>query len=123
MPIEEAIITMNYELAKELKEAGFPARCSHTYCPDNEQHPYKGCDEVIEPSLSELIAECGESFEYLEYSKRGTEDSSNTHWLEKKGRWTAASSDDNGITTEDEQGHTPSEAVARLWLALNKKPV
>lgn len=89
---------MNYDLAQQLKDAGFPVQNS-------------GWDEGFEeklklPTLSELIAACGERFCLF---LKGT-------------TWIA------GISTEEpswypeasEEGDTPEEAVARLWLALNK---
>ncbi len=114
---------MNYKLAKELKDNGFSQEkdiggqfiCSHNQpcilCPN-------GCrehDEVaLIPSLSELIDACGEEVfitnmkGYLK-SKEVTEE-----WLAIKGY---------GIKKPEDitQGKTPEEAVARLWLALNKK--
>lgn len=89
---------MNYELAKKLKEAGFPKQLTKgLYFPN----------DVYLPTLSELIEACGEGF----------------HNLEKfKIKWMA-----NGCKYPDEnntylvEGSTPEEAVANLWLVLNKE--
>ena len=94
---------MNYELAKKLKEAGFPPRdrrcmaCVETHL---------GCDMTVMPPLSELIEACGEKFGSLTRSYGDT-----------VFKWKA-------IDSEHQIGrlaNTPEEAVAELWLALNKK--
>ena len=104
---------MNYELAKELKEAGFP----FTKVP--YEVVYKIIDEnayqklrfrndgdhfgtYIEPNLSELIEACGDEFWAL--TQQGTN------------QWEC--NDAQGkILVKDKK---PEEAVARLWLNLNE---
>lgn len=96
---------MTYELAKELKDAGFP------------QHPYnamcfcgaKTVDDPHHPTLSELIEACGEGFSrLLNHKKYG--------WVAYPTiEWTGEHA------THVSYEKTPEEAVARLWLALNKK--
>ncbi len=90
---------MDYELAVELKNAGFPHKdiCGFR-APD--------CDCRDEINLSELIEACGEGFYQLTRSISALGD-----WFAdgNKGEW--------GRTN----GFTPEEAVARLWLVLNKK--
>lgn len=97
---------MNYELAKELKEAGFEQKkASHLPHIDNEG-PFccvEGCN-VYAPTLSELIEACGERFSQLVAP---------TKTIGKI--WVAS-----GFGWKEEGGSTPEEAVARLWLALNK---
>lgn len=115
---------MNYELAKELKDAGFP-QYGHNYDEGGNRCIVQG--RFIEgnakdggtlegtayaPTLSELIEACGEDFKYL--SKRDD------------GKWVGGNHSGkivHGEYTEHSYqfGETPSEAVARLWLALNKK--
>lgn len=109
---------MDYELAKELKDAGFP----HTqggkvlyYNAVYKNHPfndYDGAyadgvtlsgDVIYVPTLSELIEACGGKFKLVE--------------LIDKNEWLACG---DYYRTYGE-GTTPEEAVARLWLALNKK--
>lgn len=92
---------MNYELAKELKEAGFPQHGTST--------AYSACEEdkcfsdACIFDLSELIEACeGQVFMLL--INRNLE-----------GRWAAA------LDGQGASGDTPTEAVARLWLTLNKK--
>lgn len=98
---------MNYELAKELKDAGFPQTdepniCGH--CGDG------GPDtEVRYPTLSELIEACGDRFASLIRKNGGWE--SNSKFLSNK---------DGTVDAHNWIGSTPEEAVTRLWLALNK---
>ncbi len=76
---------MEYELVKELKDAGFQW--------DDVEFFY--------PSLSELIEACGDGFFSLFRYKNCYEA--------------------NGDLGKEGRGITPEEAVARLWIALNKK--
>ncbi len=103
---------MNYELAKQLKEAGYPQNpiweceeCKNPDCPIRQK--YK--NEVHIPSLSELVKACGED-------------------LRSISRWKANSSADTwqvmgerGVVKYHYLGSTPEIAVARFWLALNNK--
>ena len=90
---------MNYELAKKLKDAGFPQNDKH-YCPQEECF-----DDACRPSLSELIEACGKDTFKLIYSA----------W-----EWIAYGS--IGYGSRMGTGQTSEEAVAHLWLELNKKP-
>ncbi len=98
---------MEYELAKKLKDAGFPQKTALTHVgqeigisePD-------GSDFVFTPTLSELIESCGDRFYSLIYP--GGKD-----WI-----CYSAKSDDYFVTAK---GAIPEEAVANLWLELNKK--
>lgn len=113
---------ISYELAKQLKDAGFPFAWEDTYDfriqPEElkdksysepllawiKEHHYK---TIHTPSLSELIEACGDKFKHL--SKNG----SDTYiWeavgITDKGYWGAT-------------GQVPEEAVAKLWMELNKK--
>lgn len=87
---------MNYELANELKDAGFPYQLDHY-------------EAGIFPSLSELIEGCGDGFFRLEKSAGNN--------------WTAMSGfDASGLIKEGYANcPTPEVAVAKLWLALQKK--
>jgi hypothetical protein len=90
---------MNYELAKKLKEAGFPLEFyMMTVCPPDapEILPY--------PTLSELIRACKVNCRYfkLRIQENGTVIELPNHW---------------DLQIKD----TPEEAVAELWLVLNKK--
>lgn len=92
---------MNYALAKELKEAGFPQTGNGEFIDAIGIGPVLGNNDVYVPTLSELIEACGEPI---------------TLWI-MSNRTDAQ----KGGTEIMETGTTPEEAVARLWLALNKK--
>jgi hypothetical protein len=100
-------VGMEYELAKELKDMGFPQgttvdanRYNHLAPDGNPTAPYL-IDCAYIPTLEELIEACG-GFAFKLLKLPGE-------------RWFAEESGDNAY------GSTPLEAVARLYLALNKK--
>jgi len=94
---------MNYELAKQLKDAGFPLNMSdHLECDYNHTEFIDRVWYHI-PTLSELIEACGEGFWSLTKHINFWQ----TNWRDGIGGDTA--------------GKTPEEAVANLWLAINKK--
>jgi hypothetical protein len=91
---------MTYELAKELKEEGFPQGDNY-----NPVHRiFEG--DVYDPTLSELIEACGESFANLR------------RWPDQT--FSAFTFPNKIGVSEPYTGSTPEEAVARLWLALRK---
>lgn len=96
---------MNYQLAKELKESGYQV-LSHG-------DDGRGCfGDVCVPTLSELIADCG--FKWSGFGSLKIDD----------GIWTASTpveKDEGRHFVFSQTGSTPEEAVARLWIALNKK--
>jgi hypothetical protein len=110
---------MQYELAKKLKDAGFRQDFYSAYLKwDKDDKEYNWEDpncSVIDkffdlsvPDLSDLIEACGHYFYQLT--------------KEDDGSWTCASINGYpksgfGVTNSP----TPEEAVAKLWLALNKK--
>jgi hypothetical protein len=104
---------MNYELSKQLKEAGFPQYRGFGekyYSSDKTlmMDVYLGSEEHLReeskkdsyyiPTLSELIEACGEVVLYI--NNKQTEATA------------------GGLEVE---GLTPQEAVAKLWLKLNKE--
>jgi hypothetical protein len=96
---------MDFELAKRLKDAGFPIREEtrvgfKAFLIEEEEKWYQY------PTLSELIEACGSKF-ILEV---GFTASGEKGWIAHEGFW-----------GKEARGSTPEEAVARLWLALNKK--
>ncbi len=115
---------MDYLLAKELKDAGFPQKqtvkffiqsddgnygfdFAQTY--DHalakewiEEHP----NFIVFPTISELIEACGDKFDGILIRR----DKNPYYWI-------AA---DTELNTEI--GSTPEEAVAHLWLELSKNP-
>lgn len=84
---------MNYELAKELKEAGFPRY------KDIDVEMYESEKQTYFSTLEELIEACGTEIELYV--------GENTSVANKRGG-------------PEVRCSTPTEAVARLWLALNK---
>jgi len=112
---------MDYKLAKKLRKAGFNqdtanvARFSQYRCPQTIGAGNIWCkpecpDKVYVPSLSELIEACGDKlFELYDTAN-------------KENPWQASVMVD--LETFERlfsHGKTPEEAVAKLWLKLNKK--
>ena len=94
---------MDYKLAKQLKDAGFPQNSAGAFI-FKDNIPKK--EPVLVPILSKLIEACGDRFFRL-VNFNGDSDAtwqSEAHNFEGHG-----------------QGKTPEEAVAKLWLKLNKK--
>ncbi len=113
---------MDIELAKELKEAGYPQDADLFYWmassggnhsviygipTEPEKHKRKGTEFYAMPMLADLIKECGNEFEAI--SKRGED------------QWLAMSKVELPDDSQGGFGKTPEEAVAKLWLALNQK--
>jgi hypothetical protein len=101
---------MDYELAKQLKDAGFPQKEPNAFvgivnASQGDEH-----GRAYFPTLEELLEACGDR--ELVLSKRIVE-------ADKEYEWRAVVPYPNPVGF----GSTPTEAVARLWLALNTKPV
>lgn len=106
---------MDYELAKKLKEANFPNK--NIYFIEEIPDSYindtlvKGSPSRWEnlPTLEELIEACGGGFEGL---------------VKSDNEWIAYSYDKvygMSIISVFFLGKNPTEAVAKLWLELNKE--
>lgn len=91
---------MDYPLAKALKDAGFPQEGRGWRAVDPDKIVARRDDFAYVPTLQELIEACGEDFECLR------------RWSTGWGAYT--------VTTHV-TAKTASEAVAQLWLALQKK--
>lgn len=111
---------MNYELAKKLKDAGFPQdenfseRCDDVFvcCIHQRRIDLKSGeknDAPYMPTLEELIDACGDEFHCLIYTTTGGIDSSFKFW----------SAGIDKYAKDWSNGKTPIEAVANLWLVLN----
>jgi len=108
---------MNYELAQELKDAGFPnikdlqhRQGREFILPDGSVPVYslgnaENVNDWFIPILEELIEACGEQFDRLVA-------------YHEKGDWEATSEKDSDGFFKSVSGKTPIEAVAGLWLAL-----
>jgi hypothetical protein len=91
---------MNYELAAELNDAGFPQGGTGSWIGPPDKIVWRSGDRVYVPTLGELIEACGERFKALTYRPHAK-------------TWSAEA--DNFMSC----GHSsPAEAVAYLWLAL-----
>jgi len=98
---------VTYELAKKLKDAGFPQR---------ELTVGNHIDKYYEPTLSELIKACGDDFDLLREPFGNPEDNHfdvfYRAFSKRSDLWSPIYVDVQG------EGSTPEEAVAKLWLAL-----
>lgn len=96
---------MSYELAKKLKEAGFSQKERLSEIKTVNFINGERVEDTYFPTLSELIEECGDRFRSL---------------VNEREFWYAISeSIEKDFCKGD--GKTPEEAVAKLWLELNKK--
>jgi len=95
-------IMISYDLAKKLNDAGFPFKgCNH--------HAAENCSCQNSPSLSELIEACGPGFGHLYRYEDGVFAAYPApELLRYRKEWFLC------------RGN-PEEAVANLWLVLNKK--
>jgi hypothetical protein len=92
---------MDYELAKSLMDAGFPQVGKGSLIGSLNKLVWRSGDRVYVPTLEELIEACGENFVSLHRQHDG---------------WLAYANYDQRCFAE-----TAAEAVARLWLALQKR--
>lgn len=102
---------MDYELAKQLKNAGFPF--------DWIEYDIDGINQITKPTLSQLIEACGDDFAELvriNYPKGNIfyQAYPTDEWFDK------SKNDCVRDCCGYETGDTPEEAVARLWLELHK---
>ena len=103
---------MDYSLAKELKDAGFPQNgksCdTHTDINDSTL-----VERIAHPTLSELIEACPKQFGTATFVLGSANQGQ---------AWVACYFDfrANRCAELNETGQTPEEAVARLWLALRR---
>lgn len=103
---------MNYELAKQLKEAGFPLNMSdHLECDYNHTEFINGIWYHIS-TLSELIEACGDFAGLF----RRKDDK-----LGQTVNWMACNFGYKSQIMFQCEGSTPEEASANLWLETNKK--
>ncbi len=105
---------MNYNLAKELKDAGFPQEYALSFIfEDDSQSVFESfAPHAKLPTLSELIEACvgGETC-FFNLEQHGI-----TVWRCRR----LDPKSDTSMTTWA-TGSTPEEAVASLWLSLHNK--
>jgi hypothetical protein len=99
---------MNFELANALKQAGFPQDGRGSRVANPERIVARRDDFAYVPTLEELIESCGEQFRGLQRLENGA-----WYCTANALDWTT-----NGIEALE---WSPTEAVARLWLALNNR--
>jgi hypothetical protein len=101
---------MDYALARQLKDAGFPQ--------DNRNDTvtflqHTNLDTVKVPGLTELIEACGDCYSFiLKFCKACGED--------RKPIWHAVLQEGDFPDHDWVSAATPTEAVAKLWLELHK---
>ena len=100
-PTYDRLKRMKYELAKELRDAGFPQTGNGKSVGPPDALVMRRADGVYSPTLSELIEACG-----MPFTLEGNIVAADAPI------WMAES---KGLTAD---GATPEEAVARLWLGL-----
>src|SRR4051812_10164841 len=88
---------MDHKLAEQLREAGFPQSREGRRIGAPTAFVWRARDLVYVPSLEELITSCGDAFERMTRLPDG--------------RFEVAG-------PAIRKGESPSEAAARLWLAL-----
>jgi hypothetical protein len=114
---------MSPQLAHELKDAGFPGiRIGEHFDHRVGSHSddYGGasdapCDCLQDriPTLQELVAECGTAISDFDLRNNYVGGKSGMLWI------ATLLQRDNGEKLFQGQASTPTEAVARLWLAIN----
>ena len=105
---------MEYKLAQQLKDAGYKQviRFDSVYLyPNNNRFLLSEIADdldntVYEPTLSELIEACGDGFWRLEF--------------DEEREWTAYGAPDEEGKSFEIKCSTSKEAVAKLYLELNK---
>jgi len=109
---------ISYELALELKNAGFPQGRDESYiCEFNDETKEEDC--AYTPPLEELIEACGDIHMYCsEHTKRVTSISPLDVMKPYDGR---GGENYNKYWQNFEEADTLEEALAKLWLKFNKK--
>jgi hypothetical protein len=120
---------MKYELAEQLKEAGFPQYTPGTYLLRDQkvvESVFRSTTDtilpgmILEPSLSQLIEALGEEFESIDRFQSRASDGRLWH-AKSLGKMRAdlqGERCDSGCCGMQGHGSSPEEAVARLWLEL-----
>lgn len=98
---------MGYAVAKALKDAGFFQEGRGSRVPPPDKIVARRDDYAYVPTLEELIEACGDYFAGLAHPSAN--------------EWNAWHKPDHPDNPSHHTGTTPTEAVARLWLALNSK--
>lgn len=118
---------MNYELAKKLREAGFPQRPNGGEFIDgdieSDETGIITTNSVYAPILEELIEACnpqkGDEMAIETYAGGWRAIYNYVGYIEHSEKF--KDGDDMFDVSIKVEGSTPSEVVAHLWLALNEK--
>jgi len=120
---------MNYKLAKQLKDAGFPQEAKKFYFEkgqvsvdetEKEYHSDDKTKKVSVPTLEELIDACGEDFGRLDRVRVSDDEIQYIAFAKERG--VVKCSECSRLRHGEDivgNGDTPEEAVAKLWLKLN----
>lgn len=109
---------ITYELAKQLKDVGFPQDYKNgEMLDDGLDNDGYGPEIAYAPTLEELIEACGNPFMLVWYE--GKKEDRKDYKTDYKGVWQAFD-DTDSVCDNTAEGDTHSEAVAKLWLKLNK---
>lgn len=113
---------ITYELAKQIKDAGFPQKISmwsivffegisFNLAESSNFKKLEDKEKVLIPTLSELIEACGDKFHTLE------------RVVLNKTFWAATGKSQEGkyFLYKGMGAETPEETVANLWLVINNK--
>lgn len=109
-------MSLSYETAKKLKEAGFEfnkvwLERNGTYA----ETPYNFDKEYLIPTLSDLIKACGDDFGGLVFNPTNTSDKWDCYLrYELHGN-------EYGLAHPTISGNSLEEVVASLWLKINNK--
>ena len=117
---------MNYELAKQLKEAGFRIIEHLDKAPENTDRGFYGLpsDKVYAPTLSELIEACNPNQTFKIYQEKA-----GNCWVAEITRIIAMDEINKKLIIKTFKAEcccnineptVPEEAVAKLWLELHK---
>lgn len=115
---------ITYELAKQLKNAGFPQKSVQSKDCLEGDFDCKDCGShlVYNPPLSELIEACMNRDKcILELNSDTDYINFEIHYVAHEFKWETSIRTDGGEESDTCNGSTPEEAVAKLWLELNKK--
>ncbi len=116
---------MDYKLAKQLKENGFPQDVDGIWVSESGYHGSgvdKNTKNVVRfPNLVELIKACGEDFGTLTLNHHPANISKNTRWLVCRNIIRSTVDGTYHPEKYNWYAESPEEAVSKLWLQLNKK--
>jgi hypothetical protein len=99
---------MIYDVAKRLKEEGFPQGGSGSWIGPPSNLVWLSGQRVYVPTFEELLAACGDVVQALTHERSQAGD-----------EWVASSFDATGSGVKCARAPNPIEAVARLWLAVH----